>query len=365
VKSLSKSDKLFLRLASITLIFLYLVIIAGSVVRATGSGMGCPDWPKCFGYYIPPTDPSQVEFQPNHDYRKSQMIIVHDTLWRAECDFNSGFGFETARDDKKSGERITLWKKYPVHDYAKFFVAQTWTEYINRLTGATNSFFMLLLFIVAIARFKKDKLSVLLLVAGMCVLAFVIWLGKVVVDTDLKPISITAHMMSALVLVSITIYTMTRVRVNAGVLQKFVIGKKEKILLIIAAVATLDQVIFGTQVRQQIDTINANMSGLSRETWIAQLNGIYLYHKIMAIVVVLLNCTLVYFLLKKKPTGVSRILMFGVLFVLLAEYGAGVFMHNFAIPAFMQPIHLVLAMILFGIQFGLIVRTKTGISVNQ
>ncbi|HET6990647.1 MAG TPA: COX15/CtaA family protein, partial [Bacteroidia bacterium] len=321
--------------------------MAGSVVRATGSGMGCPDWPKCFGYYIPPTNPSQVEFHGNQSYKKGMMIIVNDTLWRATSDFNSGNSFDHAN-----------WEKYPVHDYAKFFVRQTWTEYINRLIGATNALALTLLLFIALLRIRKDKQTFFVLIAGMCVMAFVIWLGAVVVNTNLAPQKITFHMMSSLALLSVVIYTRNRVSVLSGKINKLSIGKKLRWLLIAGLILTVTQIIFGTQVRQQIDTINKNMDGLSRETWISQLNSIYPVHQIIAVIVILVNATLFFYLRKTKPEGKTKVLVFALLLIMFAEYGVGVFIHNFSIPAYAQPMHLMLAMILFGVQFGLVVRTN-------
>jgi heme a synthase len=348
----SALDRLFLRLATITLIFLYLVILAGSVVRATGSGMGCPDWPKCFGYYIPPTDPSQVEFHPAHSYEKGMMIIVNDTLWRATSDFTSAETFNRAN-----------WEKYPVHDYAKFYVQQTWTEYVNRLVGALSSFSMTVLLVVALLRVRRDWPTVVILLFGMGVLAFVVWLGKVVVDTNLAGASITLHMMSALALVSVVIYTRTRVQFTSGAVtsetRPHEVSFAAKLLLVSALLLTLIQIVFGTQVRQQIDEINHNMDGHSRETWIGQISGaIYPVHQITAMLIVLLNAGLFFLLRKTRPAGGTKWLMWSLLAILLAEYFAGVFIHNFSIPAFAQPVHLLLAMVLFGVQFALLVRTR-------
>src|SRR5436190_23564679 len=47
---------LFRRVAFLTAFFAYLQIALGGVVRVTGSGLGCPDWPLCHGRPYPPAD---------------------------------------------------------------------------------------------------------------------------------------------------------------------------------------------------------------------------------------------------------------------------------------------------------------------
>ena len=114
----------FPKIVQIAIVSVYLIFLAGSVVRMTGSGMGCPDWPKCFGYYIPPTSEEEITWKPNTDYKKGYIIVKDEALFVAKSDVKTSTKFNKSN-----------WSAYTKHDYAKFNKFHTWTEYINRLVS--------------------------------------------------------------------------------------------------------------------------------------------------------------------------------------------------------------------------------------
>ena len=136
-------ESIFRRLIGTAIVLIYLVILAGSIVRMTGSGMGCPDWPKCFGHLIPPTEMDQVIWKPNTEFKKGMMIVQGDRLLVAQSDFRTSSEFSADN-----------WAPYTRHDYAIFNAFHTWTEYINRLIGVLAGLPILLIFLLSLGKIR-------------------------------------------------------------------------------------------------------------------------------------------------------------------------------------------------------------------
>ncbi|WP_149275218.1 COX15/CtaA family protein [Pareuzebyella sediminis] len=333
--------KYFHSAAKIALVLVYLVIAAGAVVRMTGSGMGCPDWPKCFGYYIPPTEASELEWQPLKAYKAGQVIIKDESLKVAKNDFSTG----SAYIDKN-------WDNYTKHDYAIFNPWHTWIEFVNRLFGALAGLATLVVGILSIGYWKKNKKITIFAWLVVFAMGFQAWLGATVVYSVLEPVKITTHMIMALIIVALLLYVIYASRKNP---KTFTYRKNLYVLVVITLAVSLIQIILGTQVRQFVDGQIEVVGETAKHLWLDNANWQFYTHRSFSILVILLNLFLAQIIYKNR-LGFSKINW--VLLLLFLEVLTGITMVYFEFPFTTQSIHLILASLLFGVQFYLVLEAR-------
>jgi cytochrome c oxidase assembly protein subunit 15 len=290
------SNKSYLRYTWFVLVMVFLVIIAGGVVRMTQSGMGCPDWPTCFGRWIPPVNASQLP--PDFEKYLRQQDIDHS-----------------------------------------FNVYHTWIEYINRLLGALLGVFILIHTIWSFRKFRKSDravfwISLLLLIT----VGFQGWLGKKVVDHNLEVVKITIHMLVALIIAALPVWIIARLQ---G--KRAIVSRSLKILSVLALVILVVQIVLGTEVREQMDEISRSLNYQQRQLWIGRLDNFFLLHRSFSWIVALICFILVWKSSAHSSLSGHRWL---VLTFLLFSVGAGLFMYFFNVPALAQPVHLLSASLL-------------------
>ena len=61
------------RTAGVAAVLTYALIVLGALVRATDSGLSCPDWPTCYGHWVPL--PSDVAALPDVGYTYGQIML--------------------------------------------------------------------------------------------------------------------------------------------------------------------------------------------------------------------------------------------------------------------------------------------------
>ena len=300
----------FRRLGTLTIFAVYFVILVGGIVRASGAGMGCPDWPMCFGQLIPPT--SEAELPEN--YHEIYSVGYSNT------DFN---------------------------------VVKTWTEYLNRLTGVTIGILIFLTLWASRAYLKTDKAVFYLSLTVFLLVGFQGWLGAMVVKSHLHPLLITAHMLLALFIVALLIYAIARSQ--SELLQALDIRhlpQKFKTVLIVAMGFTLAQVVMGTQVREAVDLIATHHNYIDREYWRDSFPLIFYVHRSFSAVILFTNLWLAWqvyrsvereHLLFRLTAALMGLIVIAIL--------AGVSLDRLAMPAVAQPIHLLVATLIFGAQF--------------
>jgi len=333
-------SKGFVGFVRVVWVSIFLVILAGSVVRTTQSGMGCPDWPTCFGSAIPPTSDEQVHFQPNHFYKKGQFIIYNDSLKYALQAFTS-----------PSAYNATQWKQYEKHNNASFSVLHTWIEYLNRLLGALLCILIMVQFGWSLAYRKQLPIVVWLSFLLILITAFQAWLGKTVVDSNLALVKITLHLFGALAMVLLCEYVLFIAKGK----KQIVVSANIKKLTILLGVLLMFQLVMGTQVRAQIDVIAEQNYFINRSGWVALLNSWFYIHRSFSLFI---GALALYIFIQSKPFAEAASLSTSVIALILLEILIGVILVYVDFPQMGQPIHLLVSSLLVATIFRNILKLK-------
>ncbi len=312
----------------------------GGIVRATGSGMGCPDWPKCFGSWVPPTSVEQLPENYKESYaqyrdKKNQKFV---RLLRS-------IGMTETADQISNDKTILV--------EADFNPVKTWIEYLNRIVGVVIGLLIVLLFVRSLKYRQSSPILFWLSLATLIAVIFQGWFGSIVVSTNLTQWTITVHMFLAMLIVAILVYLL---HASAEERLNIPVASSLKWWLMVCAVLLLIQTFLGTQVREAID----RLASASRDTWISSLGAEFIIHRSFSWVLVIAHG---YLLWKLYETSEAKTLTTTLMVLILASVLSGVGLAYGGVPPYLQPLHLTLATVTFGGQlylfFGLNSRNKT------
>jgi heme a synthase len=336
----NKKISSFRRISLISVLAVYFLILVGGIVRSTGSGMGCPDWPKCFGSWVPPTSVDQLP-KNYQDIYLEKRLVKNDRF----VSMLTSLGFEQKAEEIRNDKSILIEEE--------FNATKTWIEYLNRLLGAIIGLLVIATFLYSLPLWKVDKSLPLLSFFNLLLVIFQGWIGSIVVSTNLLEWMITVHMILALVIVCLLLYIHYRAyRVAYPITFKTEKPDRLFYLLGVGFILMIVQVVFGTQVREEVDAIAFRFGNLFRSEWVEYLGMNFLIHRSFSLVLLGIHLIFIYKIYKYsvRSTSIfkwSQLLILLILFVIIT----GVGLAYFGIPAFLQPLHLLFGSLIVGLQF--------------
>jgi cytochrome c oxidase assembly protein subunit 15 len=295
------------------LVSLIVLIFVGATVRVTGAGMGCPDWPKCWGCWVPPTQLEQV------DFAKLDIEVFQKKAQRM------------GRDPNLISEEILR---------KEFNSRHVWTEFLNRCTSLPIGFFSVATVTAAIFVRRGRRMILSLALASLALVLINAVMGARVVYSGLAPGVLTLHMFLAFLLI-ISLTLVLWLAKEKSWKQEFAADKNAQWLPIaswILLVVVLFQGIMGSQIREITDELSKHQS-IPRTEWGPVLENtlLYLIHRSFSWVIFFLVGAMVWSLKKngwkihhsgKWVTGLTLAQMvLGVIMSQIHVYGAVQVLH--------------------------------------
>lgn len=325
--------KLNRRSGLLTLSSVFLLLIAGGVVRSTGSGMGCPDWPKCYGALFPPV--CACELPANY-----QEVYVQKRIQKAKrfAKVLDGLGFHQ--------QSVKLLTDPNLYKPEYFNPLKAWTEYINRLIGVLSGLFSLIFFL-SLLRIRRyvSKFKFWCGTLGFVMMLFNAWLGSIVVATNLFPIIISIHYLATYAVLALFMFSL----VNSRIDDKNHSIKAYKWYFIAFVLLSLVQVVYGTQLREISDAaIEKDILFVNNDLNFEFLGTVFKSHWLLAMGLIFVSLIPLYLLRKKLERKWLRLLS-SLTAVLLVQYLSGVINLRYSFPLLAQVSHIFFAGLIFGI----------------
>lgn len=322
----------FQKLAVAALVSVLLLMFVGAIVRVSGSGMGCPDWPTCWGCLIPPTAVEQVDFDklPIEKFRRKAERMGRDP---------TTITAETLR--------------------AEFNPRHVWTEFGNRVCSLPVGFFSLATFIAAFWQREKRPLVFWMAFGSLVVVLVNAWMGARVVYSGLKPGVLTTHLALAMMLTGMLMYCAWRgtdapwrIRMESAPLARL---RWAVTMLLVFVVA---EGIVGSQIREITDELAKSHTNAPRATWIGELESTwkYLFHRSFSWVIFGTSIWAWWLTVNHRQGGAGWVER-AVLAIVLLQMLLGLVMAQVHLYSWVQVLHVGLAAVLLTLiwlwRFGL------------
>jgi cytochrome c oxidase assembly protein subunit 15 len=286
----------FQRLALATTVVTYLLIVVGASVRASGAGLGCPDWPRCFGAWIPPLSAEQLPV-----------------------------GFDRTAFN-------------PVH---------TWTEYGNRLFGVLTGFLITATFVAALLGHRRSPRILWSTSAAFILVGFEGWQGGRVVADRLAPGTVSLHLLGALLIVSLLLYGTVAAFLPRPLSSPSAGRRRIGITAWSLLVLTLGQVVLGTEIRGQIDRI-VRSGAASREAALGLVGWTDMVHREVSLLVLAAAIALGVHVWRRRREKALRLPAAAVIALSGTQIAVGVILAYLALPPAAQVAHVSLSSLLIG-----------------
>ena len=335
----------FSNLVLVTLLLTYFLIFIGGFVRMTGAGMGCPDWPKCFDQWYPPSDLTQLPENYQTIYLERR-VLKNQRI----ADLFSGLGMNSI------AEKIT--KDPKVQQTEEFNIKKSWIEYLNRVLGVIVGLFVAAVFFFSFRFYKTHRRIFILALLNAICLVLQAFIGSVVVSTNILQGFLSIHFVFAIAVILLLTYIwyLTKLILKAEK-EKIKVLKKVFIWVQVSFLLILIQFAVGMEVRVAVDEIAELLGQARRADWLDSIGGIFYFHRSWSIAIIFSIVAYLFYINKFMKPYLRKLTspIYFVLGCILTEIALGVSMYFFALPQFLQPLHTLLASMLIGATFYLII----------